>query len=60
MHDNPPEKVAAFLQDAGFADVQFEMMEHANAMYRQHRSALWPVDSLYVVRGFKPEETKEK
>lgn len=56
MHDNPPEKVAAILQAAGFVDVQFEMMAHANDVYRQYHSQEWPQDSLYVVRGFKPQE----
>ena len=56
MHDNPPEKVAAILQQAGFSDVRFELMQHANAMYRQYHSAQWPIDSLYVVCGFKPKE----
>lgn len=56
MHDNPPEKVAALLQQAGFENVRCELMQHANAMYRQYRSEQWPTDSLYVVRGTKPKE----
>lgn len=58
MHDNPPEKVAAILKDAGFVNVQFEMMAHANAVYRQYHSQEWPQDSLYVVKGFKPQENQ--
>ena len=55
MRENPPEKVAAMLERAGFVNVSFEPMHHANAIYQQYKGAdKHALDCLYVVRGHAP------
>ena len=55
MRENPPEKVAAMLERAGFVIVSFEPMHHANAIYQQYKGAdKHALDCLYVVRGHAP------
>lgn len=58
MRENPPEKVAAMLERAGYVNVTFELMGHANAIYHQYKGAeRHAQDCLYVVRGYAPERS---
>lgn len=54
LGDEPQQKLAALMQDAGFTQVTHSSMAHANAMYRQHRGPNWQEDQMYVVRGQTP------
>ena len=56
LGDDPPQALAAILQDAGFINVTHSGMPHASAMYRQHRGSNWNEDQMYVVRGIKPRD----
>ena len=56
MRNNAPEKVRDIFENAGFQQVDAEWMHYVGSMYSKHKGERHEKDTLYVVRGYKPQD----